>query len=76
MYYQQLQDLAILHVAELRQIGVARRPAVGSKPTRVARRRAPARRPPTLRARAGWTLVTIGLSLAARPPANRRLPAG
>ncbi|MGH3304874.1 MAG: hypothetical protein ACRDOK_25040 [Streptosporangiaceae bacterium] len=63
MHYQ-LPDLATQHVADLRQAAAAQR-------------RAPARRPyPQLRVRAGWTLVTIGLSLAVRPPAQPRPRAG
>jgi hypothetical protein len=76
MCYHQLQDLASLHVAELRQVGEARSAALVSSPRTAAERRPPAVRQPSLRARMGWRLVTIGLSLAAHRPASQRLPAG
>jgi hypothetical protein len=76
MWYQQLQDLASLHLAELRQVGAARRMTLASQPGPAVRRRMPTRRPASLRARVGWRLVAIGLSLAVRPPASQRLPAG
>jgi hypothetical protein len=69
MAYQQLPDLANLHVAELRQAAAAEHPAA-------AQHRVVAGRVLSLRTRAGWTLVTLGLSLAIRPPASRRLRAG
>lgn len=76
MCYQQLQDLASLHVAELRRVGAARGTTVGSTPSTVAQRRVPTGRQPSLRARVGWRLVTVGLSLAVHPAASQRLPAG
>jgi hypothetical protein len=57
MCYQLLQDLATLHQAELRQAAAARREV-------------PARRVPSWRERTGWTLVNVGLRLAAYPPAH------
>jgi hypothetical protein len=74
--HQQLQDLARLRVAELRQVGAARGTTVGNRPSTAAHRRVPAVRQPSLRARVGWRLVAVGLSLAVRHPASQRLPAG
>jgi hypothetical protein len=62
MHHQLLQDLATLHTAELRRTA--------------QRRRQSTRRVPSMRTRAGWTLVSIGLSLAVRPPASPRPHAG
>jgi hypothetical protein len=59
MGYHLIQDLATLHSAELRHAAAIQR-------------RARASRRASIRVRAGWTLVTIGLSLATSPPASPR----
>lgn len=56
MIHYQLPGLARQHLAELRH-------EVGAEP----RRRETVDKGPSLRVRAGWTLVGIGLRLAARP---------
>jgi hypothetical protein len=77
MFCQQLQDLASLHAAELRRFGAAERPASVST-ARAGQRRVPNERRgqlagrPSLRARAGWALVAVGLNLAVCPPATAR----
>jgi hypothetical protein len=60
MHYQLLQELNTLHVADLQRAAAA------------THRHAPARLLPSLRVRAGWTLVAVGLSLAVRPAASPR----
>jgi hypothetical protein len=59
MHYQLLQDLATMHTAELRQAAADSR-------------RGPAATRQSFRQRTGWTLVSVGLALAARPTAHPR----
>jgi hypothetical protein len=63
MHYQLLQDLAIMHTAELRQAAAESR-------------RAPVVSRLSWRQRTGWTLVSVGLALAAGSAAHPRPDTG
>jgi hypothetical protein len=61
---QLLEDLAARHMQDIRDAAAMTREHVGRD----------RRRQPSLRVRTGWTLVDVGLRLAAVPDPRQRIP--
>jgi hypothetical protein len=61
-----LEELAARHMADIRDEAASTRAHVGRGRSRA--------RQQTLRVRTGWTLVDLGLKLAAGPQPHQRIP--